>query len=83
MNSIVDALPGIEDPDKLELNHKISKHILGMPSELQDRFKALKALADECCEIEEERESEMHTMELMYEALYLDLYRQREEVING
>ena len=46
-----------------------------MPEELQQRFKALKALADECGEIEEERENEIHTLELMYEALYLDIYR--------
>ena len=66
MTSIVDALPGIEDPDKLEMNYKISKYITEMPAELQDRFKALKTLADECYEFEEERENEIHTLDLMY-----------------
>ena len=80
---IGNTLNGIEDPDKLELSNKISVHITNMPSELRDRFKALKTLQDQCDVIEDERESEIHELEVQFEALYADLYRQREEVING
>ena len=38
------TLNGIEDPDKLELSSKISLHIMDMPEEIRDRFKALKVL---------------------------------------
>jgi hypothetical protein len=38
------TLNGIEDPDKLELSHKISQYIVDMPEEIKDRFKALKVL---------------------------------------
>ena len=72
---IGNTLNGIEDPDKLELSHKISVHIANMPSELQDRFKALKVLQDQCDVIEDERESEIHELEVQFEALYADLYR--------
>ena len=77
------TLNGIEDPDKLELSNKISQHIMDMPEEVRDRFKALKVLQDSCEVIEEERETEIHELEVQFEALYADLYRQREEVING
>jgi hypothetical protein len=32
------------DPDEHEFEYKLSKTILGMPAEVQDRFKALKVL---------------------------------------
>ena len=41
---IGNTLNGIEDPDKLELSNKISSHIVKMPEEIRDRFKALKVL---------------------------------------
>ena len=54
-----------------------------MPDDIKNRFKALKVLQDDCYDIDEERESELHELEVQFEALYSDLYRQREEIING
>jgi hypothetical protein len=49
---------------------------------LKDRFKALKILSDELYELEEHKESEMHATAVMFEQLYGDIYRQRNDVIN-
>ena len=77
------TLNGIEDPDKIELMEKISSHITKMPDEIRDRFKAIKALYDECADLEEEHEAELRNLELTFEAMYQDLYMKRENVLNG
>jgi len=83
MSTILNTLNGIEDPDKLQLLATMSDHISKMPEEIRDRFKALKILYDECDELEDDRETELHKLEIQFEALYEDIYRQRNEVVNG
>mgnify|MGYP000601156246 CR=1 FL=1 len=80
---MANTLNGIEDPDHMVLMGKISRTITMMPEEIRDRFKAIKVLYDECHELEEEREYELHQLEILFEALYADIYRQRNELING
>lgn len=58
------TLNGIEDPDKLESYFKMSDYINNMPEEIRDRFKALKVLQYSCDFIEEEREAEIHELEV-------------------
>ena len=83
MTSIVNTMNGIEDPDRIERMEKMSTHITKMPIDIKDRFKALKTISDECYDIEEEEETEIRNIEVMFEALYSDLYRQRFEVVNN
>lgn len=47
---------GIEDPEQKEFELKIAKTITNMPPEVQDRFKALKVLMDQCNELDEEED---------------------------
>lgn len=54
-----------------------------MPPEVVNRFKAIKVLYDGLMEYEDEMETEMHQLEIMFEQLYADLYRQRDETVNG
>ena len=46
-----------------------------MPEELQDRFKALKSLFDQCEQIDEDRDNQFHNLEVLFEKLYSDIYR--------
>lgn len=54
-----------------------------MPSEVQQRFKALKVLYDQVNEIDEEEEKEYRKLELKYEALYQEIYKRRQLLISG
>ena len=75
MSTIYNTLNAIEDPDKIQLLSKMSDHISQMPKDIRDRFKALKVLYDECYELDEDQESELHKLEIKFEALYEDIYR--------
>lgn len=61
------TLNRIEDPDLMEKQQKISSHITEMPKEIQERFKAIKVLADECSELDEDLESQMHQLVIVFE----------------
>ena len=54
MSSLTATLNTVEDPDKLETQHGISKCIDEMDAEVRDRFKALKVIYDECAVFEDE-----------------------------
>jgi hypothetical protein len=83
MTTLGHTLNTIEDPDKIQQMAKISSAISKMPAEITERFKALKVIADDCQDYEEEKETEMHNMVITFENLYGDIYRQRNDVING
>jgi len=61
----------------------MSKDIMNMPTEVQDRFKALLVLYDETNKITEEEEEEYRKLELKYEKMYADVYTKRSGVVNG
>lgn len=48
-----------------------------------DRFKALKVLSDDSNAIDEEMQGEYRNLELIYEKLYEDVFRQRDLLIEG
>ena len=71
----------------------MSKTILAMPEEVQDRFKALKVLyvssrhanysQDEERVIDEEDEKLYRELELKYDKLYKEIYEQRQQILAG
>lgn len=73
----------IEDPDKVERDHSVSSTINKMPEDIRDRFKALKSLADECSELDDEMQTEMRKLEVYYEQLYQEVDDARAKVISG
>lgn len=73
--------PKIDDPEEKEFELKVCKAINRMPEEVKDRFKALKVIEDEANAIDEEENEEYRKLELKYEALYQQIYEQRDKVI--
>ena len=61
----------------------MSKTILLMPEEVQDRFKAIKNLYDTEREIDDEEEALYRALELKYDALYREVYEERKQVLAG
>lgn len=76
-------MSNIEDPDKLEQKHNISKIINGADAEIRDRFKAIKVLHDQCDLYEEEEQVEVRQLEVLYNELYKEIDEQRAAVIAG
>lgn len=72
-----------KDPEQAELELKMAKDIMNMPTEVQDRFKALLVLYDEANKITEEEEEEYRKLELKYEKMYSSVYAKRYGVVNG
>jgi len=57
MTSIANTLNGIEDPEKLLKNKKMSDHIQAIADkEIKRMFKGMKVLHDECADFELEEE---------------------------
>ena len=75
------TLNGIEDPAKIELDHRISKHISEMPDEIKGRFKAIKIMQDELVDLEEEQTKGVRKNEVMFEKIYEEVYTQRRDVL--
>lgn len=73
----------IEDPDKVEREHSVSAAISKMDDTVINRFKALKTLADECADLDDELMTEMRKLEVYYEQLYNEVDEQRAKVIDG
>jgi len=71
------------DPPQAEQELAMSKDIMAMPSEVQDRFKALKVLYDRCGDCDEEEEKEYREIEKKYEKLYQEYYEQRAKIVKG
>lgn len=63
-------------------SYKITKHIDSIDPELKDRFKALQAIAFECREFDDEESKAIKELELQFENKYMEIYAQREAVIN-
>lgn len=66
-----------------EFDYRMSKTITLMPEEVQDRFKALKCLYDAERKLDEEEEALYRALELKYDALYKEVYVQRNEILAG
>ena len=62
---------------------KISKYIAEMDEEIRDRFKALKSIQDMLGEADEEEQKEIKKIELEFEERYKEIYRTREQIVNG
>ena len=73
MSSLTATLLHVEDPDKLETQHRISKCIDDMDEEVRDRFKAIKMLYDECCQLDDEEQHEVRQLDILYNELYKEL----------
>ena len=71
-------MPQMLDVDQKDFEYKMSKTILLMPEEVQDRFKAIKVLYDAEREIDDEEEALYRALELKYDALYHEVYEERK-----
>ena len=71
-----------QDPEKMELDLKMSKIIEEMPEEVKDRFKALKVLYDQYNDMDEEEQAEYRKLELAYEKKYAKIYEVRSKILN-
>jgi nucleosome assembly protein 1-like 1 len=76
-------MPHMLDVDQKDIEYKMSKTILMMPEEVQDRFKAIKNLYDSEREIDDEEEALYRALELKYDALYREVYDERKQVLSG
>ena len=75
------AQMGEDEENKQKL--KISKHITEMDAELKDRFKALKSIQDYVHDYDEEEQKGIRKLECEFEEKYKDIYKLREQFING
>jgi len=73
MSNLIATMNNIEDPDKLESLHGVSKAIHEMDEEVRDRFKALKVIYDSCQEFEDEMQTEVRNIEVLYQELYREV----------
>jgi len=71
------------DPQQAETELRMSKDINAMPEGVRDRFKALKVLYDQCTDLDEEEEKAFRLIELKYEDMYTDVYKQRAQILTG
>lgn len=71
-----------QDPEKMELDLKMSKIIEEMPEEVKDRFKALKVIYDQYNDMDEEEQAEYRKLELAYEKKYAQIYQVRSKILN-
>ena len=76
-------MPHMLDVDQKDFEYKMSKTILLMPEEVQDRFKAIKVLYDTERQIDDEEEALYRALELKYDALYREVYEERKQVLAG
>jgi len=71
------------DPEQAETELRMSKDIIAMPEKVRDRFKALKVLHDQCVDLDEEEEKAFRAIELKYEVMYQEVYKQRAQLLSG
>jgi len=76
-------MPHMLDVDQKDFEYKMSKTILQMPEEVQDRFKAIKVLYDQERQLDDEEEALYRALELKYDALYREVYEERKLVLAG
>lgn len=62
---------------------KVSKFINEMDEELRDRFKALKVIQDQIQDADSDEAKEIRKLEVEFEKKYKEIYRIREQIING
>lgn len=74
---------GANEDDEIKLEYKMSTYIRSMDEELQGRFKALKVMTSMLQEADKEEQKEIRKLEVEFESKYKDIYRMREELING
>lgn len=72
-----------KDQDQAELDLRIMKDINKMPTEVQDRFKAISSLYNQYDDITEEERVAARELELKYEKLYLAAYEKRAALLRG
>lgn len=71
------------DPEQAETELRMSKDIIAMPEKVRDRFKALKVLHDQCTDLDAEEEKSFRAIELKYEVMYQEVYKQRAQLLSG
>ena len=71
------------DPDEKEIEQKMIKVILGMPAEVQDRFKVLHMLSDKRSKLNEEFNDACKKLEAKIMEKKKPLYDQRKAIIAG
>ena len=71
-----------EDEDT-KIEYKMSKYIKEMDDEIKERFMALKVMEDMIREADKEEQKEIRKLEVQFEDKYKEIYRLREELING
>ena len=71
------------EDDEIKLEYKMSKYIREMDDELKGRFQALKVMTSMLQEADKEEQKEIRKLEVEFESKYKDIYRMREELING
>ena len=71
------------DPEEKEIEQKMIKTILGMPKEVQDRFKVLHMLSDKRSKLNDEFNEACEKIEKKIREKQKPLYDQRKEIITG
>ena len=79
----VGSVGKLTDDEEVRMSYKMSKYINELDDELRDRFKALKALQDLVHQADEEEQSEIRQMEIVYENKYKEIYKLRYDLISG
>ena len=67
----------------MRVEHKMSTYIKNMDAEVKGRFMALKVMEDSIKDISKEEQKEIRKLEIDFENKYKEIYRLREELING
>ena len=71
------------DPEEKEIEQKMVKMINSMPPQVQDRFKILKALADQRSSLSDEFDKEVEELSKKYQELKRPLYEKRSLIVMG
>lgn len=61
----------------------MSNYIREMDDEIKERFMAIKVMEDMIREADKEEQKEIRKLEVQFEDKYKEIYRLREELING
>lgn len=73
----------LQDPDEKEIEQKMIKTILGMPKEVQDRFKILHMLSDKRSKLNDEFNEACKKLEMQIAEKKKPLLQRRKEILQG
>lgn len=71
----------LQDPDEKEIEQKMIKTILGMPKEVQDRFKILHMLSDKRSKLNDEFNEACKKLEMKISEKKKPLLQRRKEIL--